>query len=89
MEDRELIFDAISLERLYQDNEWGGSKHDDTHFTYDFLDFIEKQRHKCWNQIAHNDPVKGYMYSRKSLVNIAALCVAAIESMDRKYYKNE
>lgn len=84
-EQRELIFDAISLERLFQDEEWGGVIHDDTHTTYDFLEYIVKQRNKCWNQVAHTDYTIGYMNSRKALISIAALAVAAIESMDRKY----
>lgn len=66
---------AVMAERQRQDAQWGGPKHDDTHTLRDWFFFIN-------HQIAH------YLHRRQgarmTLIKIAALCFAAVESIDRK-----
>lgn len=65
----------INDEREAQDRQWGGPVHDDTHDPDHFFRCIEHQIDRVRTENAH---------SRMRMVNIAALAVAAIESMDRK-----
>ncbi len=69
----EKIFNAIKEERLRQDKMWGGAEHDDTHDEQDWIGYIDYQLSKA------NDEGK----YRERFTNIAALAVAALESMDR------
>ncbi len=63
-------------ERRRQDDKWGGPKHDDHHVDKDWLGFISK---RSVDKGARNPKDR-----RQNLLEIAALAVAAIESMDRK-----
>ncbi len=74
--DVEHLFLEIVAERNRQDQQWGGPEHDDKHRPWDFFNYI---RSRCQNFVA--DPVEQH---RKQLIQIAALAVAAIESIDRK-----
>lgn len=80
----EKIFDEIKAERKAQDEQWGGPEHDDGHSWFDFLRFIRKQ-----NCLAENEHEKTFNtekligMARARFVKIAALAVAAIESIDR------
>jgi hypothetical protein len=65
------VFEAIKRERVEQDRQWGGPEHDDEHDEQDWSDFIVHQA--C-----------AIDFGRERLVKIAALAVAAIESIDRK-----
>jgi hypothetical protein len=67
--------DDILKERDKQDEQWGGPDHDDTHDQWDWLDYIDHQKYR-WVEV----PNRG----RETLVKIAALALAAIESIDRK-----
>lgn len=64
------ILDEIVTERARQDAKWGGPAHDDQHTMGDFMRFIQQRT--------------GPFPSRKDLIQIAALAVAAIESLDRR-----
>jgi len=72
----EKVLGDIKAERVKQDEQWGGPNHDDDHAECDWRDYIEKQ-------------LEGARFAgtrkerRKRYVKIAALAVAAIESMDR------
>lgn len=68
------IYLEITDERLRQDAKWGGAEHDDGHSLHDWLDQIEYQHEQAWY---NEEP-------RTRLVKIAALAVAALESLDRK-----
>lgn len=70
------VFNEIRAERTRQDLQWGGADHDDGHSESDWLSFIESQITK-----ARFDFFSDY---RSRYVKIAALAVAAIESIDRK-----
>ena len=72
------IYDEIAAERKKQDEKWGGPNHDDTHDSYDWIAYVTKHMGKAvlW-------PFDQSIY-RKQMVCVAALAVAAIESIDRK-----
>lgn len=71
----EKIIKEIKAERAAQDSQWGGPEHDDEHSTEDFMRFIRLQEAKCEYGRGHD--------VRERFIKIAALAVAAVESMDR------
>lgn len=74
------ICDEICSERDRQDDKWGGPGHDDQHSTADFCRWIKN--YASWaDQMADG---KSYDKARKRLVQIAALAVAAVETIDRQ-----
>jgi len=75
--DRKEILEAINRERLNQDNQWGGSEHDDKHTNNDWIAYINKQTGKAVNYPFDFNNFKNRMYK------VAALAVAAIEWVDR------
>jgi hypothetical protein len=76
---------AVLEERQQQDAQSGGPAHDDKHDEGDFLEYIGNQVGKA---IADYDkaatPADEAAAFRARFVKIAALAVAAIESIDRK-----
>ena len=70
---RVQLFLEIQNERLAQDAKWGGPAHDDQHSVADWFDFITDH---AMPAVGRNDRVQ--------LVRIAALAVAALESLDRQ-----
>ena len=86
----EKIFEDIKAERAVQDEQWGGAAHDDQHGPEDFLKFIRWQSAKFEQEVEAKSAEQLVMLSdidnmaRPRLVKIAALAVAAIESIDRK-----
>lgn len=69
------VYDDIRWERADQDKQWGGEAHDDTHGPWDWREYIEKQL-----LLAR----RGEGSQRERFVKIAALAIAAIESIDRR-----
>lgn len=67
-----FVYEAIVIERIRQNQQWGGAAHDDQHVPDEFLNFILKQVHKRDGDV------------RERLVKIAALSVAALESIERQ-----
>lgn len=67
--------DDILKERDKQDEQWGGPEHDDRHFNSDWTGYMGYQARRL-----HEDPT----LSRDRFVKIAALALAAIESIDRR-----
>jgi hypothetical protein len=74
------VLAEVANERAAQDVKWGGSAHDDTHTTYAFLQFIEDRR----GMAMYADSIDDRALARRRLIQVAALAVAAIESLDRK-----
>lgn len=75
------VINDITLERIKQDEQWGGGNHDDGHGPHDWCRYIHKQ-----NQAAYGAFVGIFgdrMSWRSRMVKIAALAIAAIESHDR------
>jgi len=76
----EGVLETVRLERMRQDQKWDGAKHDDKHTVFDFIRWIKN--YAGWaSQMAD---MNSFPRTRKRLIQIAALAVAAVESMDRK-----
>jgi hypothetical protein len=83
LEEQVEIFDEILEKREYQDSIHGGPKHDDEHGPDDWLIFIDQYNTHGFSHVASSDRLN----YRDTLINIAALAVAAIESFDRQEAK--
>lgn len=70
---KDTVYMNIRAERARQDEQWGGPEHDDEHTPWDWSNLIEQQA--FWGR--EQDPWCRF-------VKIAALAVAAIESIERK-----
>lgn len=81
------VYDDIKDERRRQDTQWGGPEHDDRHAIDEWLDFIQKQLNEAEALIGADEP-DGDMQFRSRLVKVAALAVAAVESLDRLMVKS-
>ena len=82
------VFDEIMAERTRQDAQWGGPSHDDTHDPSDWMNFVANQLEKFAHSMLH----RGESYyttpdARQRFIKIAALSIAAVESMDRSQLK--
>jgi hypothetical protein len=67
------VLGEVAAERAAQDAQWGGPEHDDEHGAGDWLHFISVKTRKA----------AGEDSPRRRFIQIAALAVAAVESMDR------
>jgi hypothetical protein len=79
------VLGEVAVERARQDAQWGGPAHDDTHDPGDWMEFVGQQLEKFACQMM----LRGQSYymtpdARQRFVKIAALSIAAVESMDRK-----
>lgn len=91
------IVGEITDERALQDAKWGGAAHDDKHTPYDWHRFIVEHASKAIAVLPAADlrslpPVAQRAYIteyRRHMIEVAALAVAAIESLDRKYPRDE
>jgi hypothetical protein len=90
-----IIIGQVITERKRQDMQWGGPEHDDTHSLFDWDDYIEHQLNKILF-IEHNQTEdvnlpeyekRRNTIARDALIKVAALAVAAVESIDRKAAK--
>lgn len=75
------VLDEISAERRRQDGKWGGAEHDDRHHPNFFIQTI--QDYAGWARVMIG--MESYDKARRRLIQVAALAVATVESMDRKY----
>ncbi|HEY8560489.1 MAG TPA: hypothetical protein VIL74_08935 [Pyrinomonadaceae bacterium] len=74
----DTIVEEIKQERTRQDEQWGGAKHDDEHYPVEFTRFVQEQIDKTWRCPENIENI------RERFIKIAALAVAAVESIDRK-----
>jgi len=80
LESMARVIEEVAAERDNQDAQWGGPEHDDQHDVPDWLGFIAHQVQKASD--ARRAP--GWKEAeRRGLVKIAALAVAALESIGR------
>lgn len=77
---RQAIFDEINAERVTQDSQWGGPSHDDGHTLNEWIAIIV--RHVGLAASDGGDEVAKRF--RRQMIRVAALAVAAVESLDRK-----
>lgn len=75
----------IFAERDRQDAQWGGPDHDDSHSARDWLVYVNKQVETAIGETLSDDTTQlvDPEHYRQRMVKIAALAVAAIESLDR------
>lgn len=74
------ILSEIEKERARQDSKWGGASHDDQHSTADFCRWIKN--YAGWaDQMAD---AHSFEKARNRLIQVAALAVAAVESIERR-----
>lgn len=76
------VLSRVVAERKRQDERWGPA-HDDEHTTADFVRFIEHYAGLARDAEIQADPDE----ARKRLVQVAALAVAAAESIERKFLR--
>ena len=79
------VLEEICQERARQDVKWGGTAHDDRHDSQDWAQFITYQNQAIPYEA--NLSVDREEYDdvvRRRFIKIAALAVAAIQSIDRK-----
>ncbi len=81
-EARMEIYEEVEMERCRQDKVWGGPAHDDRHGVRDWIAYIVNYLGQAVNRDAEWG--RDLDRVRVCLIRVAALCVAAIESADRK-----
>lgn len=69
------FFNEIQAERFRQDQQWGGPEHDDAHDKFDWFNYIVHQMNSTDGNFENNI---------NRFVKIAALAVAAAESIERQ-----
>lgn len=74
------VIDEVVAERQRQDEKWGGAEHDDSHDTTVFVQLIED--YAGWARVMAG--MQNGIKARRRLVQVAALAVAAVESIDRR-----
>ncbi len=72
-------FSDVAAERKRQDHKWGGPSHDDLHSVAQFVQWIRD--YSAWARMM--DSMRSPQKTRKRLIQVAALAVAAVESIDR------
>lgn len=80
MSDTRQVFEEIAAERHRQDAKWGGPDHDDSHGWHEWIDYIIEHADKAYST---NNDDESYANARRRYIEVAALAVAAVESMDR------
>jgi hypothetical protein len=78
------IINDIIRERTSQDQQWGGATHDDGHTVEDWYSFRSKFESRALFGARKPERMKEGQDVRGSLIKIAALAVAQLESLDRK-----
>ncbi len=74
----------VAAERDRQDAKWGGPEHDDGHTNGNWtiwIDLIDEHAGKAYSP--DNSP-EAYRNARRRFIEVAALAVAAVESLDRE-----
>jgi predicted RNase H-like HicB family nuclease len=74
------VLSEVVQERARQDAQWGGPATDDTREARDWVQFINHQVGRFVQAYMHTPPTP----VREVFVKIAALAIAAVESIDRK-----
>jgi hypothetical protein len=70
----------VAAERTRQDAQWGGPAHDDAQRIDDFVQLITDYAGWARVKAREGSPVE----ARQRLVQVAALALAAVESLDRR-----
>lgn len=76
------VLGMVRAERARQDQQWGGADHDDVHVVADWFEFIQKQMARPW--AGPWDDGEDRALARERLVKVAAIAIAAIQSLVRR-----
>ncbi len=76
----QAVLDEIEAERTRQDRKWGGRHHDDSHQRSDFIRFVRDHTDAARAAVNRGD-IDAW---RTEMIQVAALCVASVESSDRR-----
>lgn len=76
------VLSDIHWERLNQISQWGGTDHDDDHFIQDFIRYIDYQLGRGYGEDNQEDGSHNWIMR---LRKVAALSIAALESIGRKH----
>ena len=80
------IWHEIQAERERQREEWGGDYHDDQHGPMEWVAILTKHAGSAMpGKLAHR--VASIQRFRTQMVKVAAIAVAAVESIDRRFPK--
>ena len=79
------VWRHVSDKRFQQDAQWGGPAHDDHHIPSDWIEFIVRQMSQATG--ANHAVPPDLAAVRDRLIDVAALAIAAAESLDRKRKK--
>lgn len=86
MSDTASVLAEVAAERARQDDQWGGSAHDDAHGVEDWAEFRSRYERRIGYAMQEGQLFDGHRWrteTREALLKLAALCVAQIESLDR------
>lgn len=75
-----VVLLEVAVERAHQDKKWGGPEHDDQYTALEFLQLVERYAILARVMSSRGSPGK----ARHRLIRVAALAIAAVESIDRK-----
>jgi hypothetical protein len=77
------VYEEVRAERAAQDAKWGGPEHDDAHDADDWLDYIARKGESAMELVGEGSARNDTAFRRR-MIQIAALAVACVESMDRQ-----
>lgn len=83
---REKVEADVRKERRRQDQKWGGPEHDDEHTVADWVYYIRNEANYEGYRDSPNPELAARANrhnARQRLIRIAALAIAAVESIDR------
>lgn len=77
------VLAQVREERRRQDKQWGGPSHDDAHVPSDWVSYVGEHLDRAKKSIVQRVLADPDRY-RQNMIEVAALAVAAVESLDRK-----
>ena len=77
-----MVLEEITTERKRQDNKWG----EQNHHPFVWLSILGEEYGEACKHCLESDQ-EDYSQYRKELVEVAAVAIAAVESLDRNQWK--
>ena len=88
MNRREAIYKEIENEREYQQGRWGNETDDTLNEPFYWASYISKYSTNFMKGLFPPFPTDNVDLFRESMIKVAALSIAAIESLDRQREEN-
>lgn len=82
------MYEEIRAEREYQQNKWGNEADDTVNSPNDFVSYIAHHSTRWFSGGFEPYPSETIDEFRKQMIKVAALAVAAVESLDRQRKEN-